>query len=136
MRHRTGRFLGNPGFCPFYLLKPHLRSAHPYLLAPGFHKPSKMLTKYLTSVSATFTPFNARSGKTARNFLALLPPNARSTMSIDIKMLGKEAAVGGPGKKDPARLALKFSMCTPSDLVERGRSDGEGGLGGGSGANV
>lgn len=62
-----------------------------------------MLTKYLTAVHATFSPFNARAGKTARNFLALLPPNARSTMAIDIKMMGKE------GARSPARLGLKFS---------------------------
>ena len=61
-----------------------------------------MLTKYITAVSATFSPFNARSGKTARNFLALLPPNARSTMSIDIKMLGRNAS------ELPASLGLKF----------------------------
>lgn len=62
-----------------------------------------MLTKYLTGVTASFSPFNARSGKTARNFLALLPPNARSTMSIDVKMLGRE------GANVPASLGLKFS---------------------------
>lgn len=64
---------------------------------------SSMLTKYITAVSAHFSPFNARSGKTARNFLALLPPNARSTMAIDIKMGGRNAAA------QPASLALKFS---------------------------
>lgn len=61
-----------------------------------------MLTKYITAVRTTFSPFNARSGKTARNFLALLPPNARSTMSIDVKVLGKNASA------QPASLALKF----------------------------
>ncbi|KAK5172124.1 39S ribosomal protein L44, mitochondrial [Saxophila tyrrhenica] len=61
-----------------------------------------MLTKYITSVSAKFSPFNSRSGKTARNFLALLPPNARSTMAIDVQMLGQNAAA------TPASLALKF----------------------------
>ncbi|EME44158.1 hypothetical protein DOTSEDRAFT_71841 [Dothistroma septosporum NZE10] len=61
-----------------------------------------MITKYLTSVATTFSPFNARSGKTARNFLALLPPNARSTMAVDVKMLPKLQAAG------PAILALKF----------------------------
>ena len=63
-----------------------------------------MLTKYITSVSAVFSPFNARSGKTARNFLALLPPNARSTMAIDVQMIGRN------GSSQPASLALKFSM--------------------------
>ena len=62
-----------------------------------------MLAKYITSVRATFSPFNGRSGKTARNFLALLPPNARSLMAIDINMLGKNAAA------QPASLALNFS---------------------------
>jgi large subunit ribosomal protein L53 len=62
-----------------------------------------MLTKYLTSVTTTFSPFNPRSGKTARNFLALLPPNARSTMAINITMLPKAQADA------PASLAVKFS---------------------------
>lgn len=62
-----------------------------------------MHTKYLTSIKTTFSPFNARSGKTIRNFLALLPPNARSTMAIDIKMLPKAQA------REPAVLELKFS---------------------------
>ncbi|EGP87175.1 unnamed protein product [Zymoseptoria tritici ST99CH_1A5] len=61
-----------------------------------------MLTKYLTSVTTTFSPFNPRSGKTARNFLALLPPNARSTMAISITMLPKAQAA------TPASLAIKF----------------------------
>lgn len=62
-----------------------------------------MITKYLTGVTTTFSPFNARSGKTARNFLALLPPNARSTMAIDVKMLPKAQAA------TPVFLGLKFS---------------------------
>ncbi|KAK5694459.1 39S ribosomal protein L44, mitochondrial [Elasticomyces elasticus] len=61
-----------------------------------------MLTKYLTGVSTAFSPFNARSGKTIRNFLALLPPNARSTMAIDVKMFGQSEA------QKPASLSLKF----------------------------
>jgi len=63
-----------------------------------------MLTKYLTSVATAFSPFNPKSGKTARNFLALLPPNARSTMAIDVKLLDQTKA------SLPAMLALKFSM--------------------------
>ena len=63
-----------------------------------------MLTKYLTSVSTAFSPFSAKSGKTARNFLALLPPNARKTMKIDVQLLAKVQA------DTPAVLALKFSM--------------------------
>jgi large subunit ribosomal protein L53 len=62
-----------------------------------------MLTRYITAVRAKFSPFNGRSGKTARNFLALLPPNARTMMSIDVQMLGQNAVA------EPATLALKFS---------------------------
>ncbi|QIW95333.1 hypothetical protein AMS68_000851 [Peltaster fructicola] len=61
-----------------------------------------MLTKYLTNVTASFSPFNARSGKTIRSFLAMLPPNARSTIAMDVKMFGINQV------DQPARLALKF----------------------------
>ncbi|THY36511.1 hypothetical protein D6D01_00390 [Aureobasidium pullulans] len=61
-----------------------------------------MITRFLTSVSTAFSPFNPKSGKTARNFLALLPPNARSTMKIDVKQLSRADA------NRPALLALKF----------------------------
>ena len=40
-----------------------------------------------------------------RNFLAMLPPNARSTMAIDVKILSQAQ------KSLPATLALKFSAC-------------------------
>ncbi|KAK4944938.1 hypothetical protein LTR28_003456 [Elasticomyces elasticus] len=61
-----------------------------------------MITRFLTSVSTTFSPFNPRSGKTARNFLALLPPNARTTMKIDVKMLPKASAA------QPSTLKVSF----------------------------
>jgi large subunit ribosomal protein L53 len=63
-----------------------------------------MLTKYITAVKTSFSPFNARTGKTVRNFLAMLPPNARSTMSIEVKMLGRAQA------EQPADLSISFSM--------------------------
>lgn len=66
-----------------------------------------MLTKYLTAVTTAFSPFNPRSGKTARNFLALLPPNARQTMTIDVQLLGQAQ------KNMPATMALKFSELAP-----------------------
>ncbi|THV95053.1 hypothetical protein D6C86_00565 [Aureobasidium pullulans] len=62
----------------------------------------RMITRFLTSVSTAFSPFNPKSGKTARNFLALLPPNARSTMKIDVKQLSRADA------DKPGLLALKF----------------------------
>ncbi|KAK3675741.1 39S ribosomal protein L44, mitochondrial [Recurvomyces mirabilis] len=62
-----------------------------------------MLTKYITGVTTAFSPFNARSGKTVRNFLASLPPNARSSMAISVKLFGQGEA------EKPASLSLKFS---------------------------
>ncbi|GAB1732844.1 hypothetical protein KC343_g14032 [Hortaea werneckii] len=61
-----------------------------------------MITKYITGITTTFSPFNPRSGKTIRNFLASLPPNARSTMRIGVKMLGQKDAA------KPALLDLTF----------------------------
>ncbi|KAL2357688.1 hypothetical protein BJ546DRAFT_322817 [Cryomyces antarcticus] len=67
-----------------------------------------MITKFITSVSTTFSPFNARSGKTARSFLALLPPNARQNMKIDVKMLPRAApsAPSASAKPEPAAVLL------------------------------
>ncbi|KAL1311642.1 hypothetical protein AAFC00_001752 [Neodothiora populina] len=61
-----------------------------------------MITRFLTSVSTSFSPFNPKSGKTARNFLAMLPPNARSSMAINVKMLPRSEVA------KPAVLALTF----------------------------
>lgn len=92
---------------------------------------ARMITRFLTSVSTAFSPFNPKSGKTARNFLALLPPNARSTMKIDIKQLSKADA------NKPALLALKFSnafsypllICCTLTRNHRGRQRDESRLG-------
>nr|POE49441.1 54s ribosomal protein l44, mitochondrial [Quercus suber] len=85
---------------------PHSRTIDRLPLSIPSHRPSPlsaMLTKYITAVTTTFSPFNPRSGKTARNFLALLPPDARRNgMAIDVKMLGQA------GAQTPATLALKF----------------------------
>ncbi|KAF2719959.1 hypothetical protein K431DRAFT_304770 [Polychaeton citri CBS 116435] len=62
-----------------------------------------MLTKYITTVTTSFSPFNPRSGKTARTFLAMLPPNARADgMTIDVKLLPRAQM------NLPATLGLKF----------------------------
>ena len=63
-----------------------------------------MITRFLTAVTTAFSPFNARSGKTARNFLAMLPANARSQMAIKVDMRPRSAA------ELPGSLELKFSM--------------------------
>ncbi|GME22437.1 Ribosomal protein L53 mitochondrial [Neofusicoccum parvum] len=59
-----------------------------------------MITRFLTEVNTKFNPFS-RNAKTARNFLALLPPNARIEMKINAKMLPRYS-------KDPTTLELKF----------------------------
>lgn len=59
-----------------------------------------MITRFLTEVNTKFNPFT-RTAKTARNFLALLPPNARAEMKINAKMLPRTS-------KDPTTLDLKF----------------------------
>ncbi|KAL1631529.1 39S ribosomal protein L44, mitochondrial [Diplodia seriata] len=61
-----------------------------------------MITRFLTEVNTKFNPF-VRNAKTARNFLALLPPNARADgMKINAKMLPRLS-------KEPTTLELKFS---------------------------
>ncbi|KAK7545654.1 hypothetical protein IWX49DRAFT_497886 [Phyllosticta citricarpa] len=60
-----------------------------------------MITRYLTDVSLKFNPFS-KTGKVARNFLALLPPNARADgMKIDAKLLPRYS-------KDDTPLSLRF----------------------------
>ncbi len=59
-----------------------------------------MLTRYLTSISVAFNPFSPLS-KTPRLLLALLPPDARSTMKISTELLPRDT-------KDPGTLELKF----------------------------
>ncbi|KAF2831292.1 hypothetical protein CC86DRAFT_137340 [Ophiobolus disseminans] len=60
-----------------------------------------MLTRFLTDVRITFNPFSARS-KSARLFLSLIPPNARTEgMKVEAKMLPRTS-------QEPANLAVKF----------------------------
>ncbi|KAL1651316.1 39S ribosomal protein L44, mitochondrial [Diplodia intermedia] len=60
-----------------------------------------MITRFLTEVNTKFNPF-VRNAKTARNFLALLPPNARADgMKINAKVLPRLS-------KEPTTLELKF----------------------------
>ncbi|KAI9806830.1 MAG: 39S ribosomal protein L44, mitochondrial [Piccolia ochrophora] len=59
-----------------------------------------MITRFLTDVSTTFTPFSHHS-KTARLFLSLLPSNARQTMKITTTLLPR-------GSQDRSTLSLKF----------------------------
>ncbi|KAF2001207.1 hypothetical protein P154DRAFT_464632 [Amniculicola lignicola CBS 123094] len=60
-----------------------------------------MITRFLTDVSVKFNPFSPRS-KSARLFLSLIPPTARSDgMKIESKMLPRTS-------KEPATLDVKF----------------------------
>lgn len=75
-----------------------------------------MITRFLTSVTTAFAPFNPKAGKTARNFLAMLPPNARSTMAINVKMLPRTEA------NKPTILSLTFSTSATLRLYYEYRS--------------
>ncbi|KAF2186855.1 hypothetical protein K469DRAFT_629559 [Zopfia rhizophila CBS 207.26] len=60
-----------------------------------------MITRFLTDVRVKFNPFSPRS-KSARLFLSLMPPSARSNgMKIESQMLPRHS-------KEPAFLGLKF----------------------------
>ncbi|OCL08460.1 mitochondrial ribosomal protein L44 [Glonium stellatum] len=59
-----------------------------------------MITRFLTDVRAKFNPFSPR-GKTVRLFLSLLPPNARSSIKIETKMLPRLS-------KEPSALYVKL----------------------------
>jgi len=60
-----------------------------------------MITRFLSEVRTTFNPFSPRA-KTARNFLAQLPPDARST-----GMIIKSTILPRTSKAVPT-LAVKF----------------------------
>jgi large subunit ribosomal protein L53 len=62
---------------------------------------SVMQTRYLTSVTTRFNPFRQRA-KPCRLFLSLLPPNARSIMKINTKVLPRES-------KESSLLEVTFS---------------------------
>jgi large subunit ribosomal protein L53 len=61
-----------------------------------------MITRFLTDVSTRFNPFSARA-KTARSFLALLPPDARGRMKVNVMVLPKSS-------EEVPVLDIKFSM--------------------------
>ncbi|MBE7182132.1 MAG: hypothetical protein INR71_13175 [Terriglobus roseus] len=59
-----------------------------------------MITRFLTSVTAKFNPFSP-GARTARTFLAMLPPTARADMAVDVKLLPRASP-------DPPSLVLGF----------------------------
>ncbi|KAF2835496.1 mitochondrial ribosomal protein L44 [Patellaria atrata CBS 101060] len=67
-----------------------------------------MITRFLTDVTVRFNPFTAPA-KTARTFLAHLPPNARSNMKINTALLPRTAT-------GPTKLFLKFKDGKEMDL--------------------
>jgi hypothetical protein len=70
---------------------------------------AKMITKFITEVTAKFNPFSP-CAKPARLFLTYLPPNARATgMKINTTLLPRTAAV-------PSLLKIKFSASAPKRL--------------------
>jgi len=67
-----------------------------------------MIARFLTSVTTKLNPFSPRA-KTVRNFLALLPPNARNDIKMSVQMLPRTS-------KEPVTLALKFKDGKEMDL--------------------
>ena len=59
-----------------------------------------MQTRFLKSLSTTINPFS-RLSKTPRLFLSLLPPNARSSIQINVKQLTRATP-------EPSTLNLTF----------------------------
>lgn len=60
-----------------------------------------MITKFMTEVTTRFNPFSP-SARSARLFLAQLPPNARQTMAVNTTLLPQKST-------EPSSLMLKFS---------------------------
>ncbi|EPS37458.1 hypothetical protein H072_8848 [Dactylellina haptotyla CBS 200.50] len=79
-----------------------------------------MITKFLTNVIVSFNPFS-KASKSARIFLSLLPPDARSTMKIQTKLLPR-ASEDTPKIvitfKDGKVMELEPSKFSVKDLVE------------------
>jgi len=59
-----------------------------------------MITRFITEVSTVFNPFSPKA-KSARVFLSFLPPNARSSMKVNTRLLPRAS-------RDPSYLRLKF----------------------------
>jgi large subunit ribosomal protein L53 len=69
-----------------------------------------MIPRFLSDVTIKFNPFSQRA-KTARIFLAILPPNARQTMKISVTQWPKEST-------EKPVLDLKFSTFPLALLLE------------------
>ncbi|KAF3920729.1 hypothetical protein AA313_de0206659 [Arthrobotrys entomopaga] len=79
-----------------------------------------MITKFLSNVAVSFNPFS-KASKSARIFLSLLPPDARSTMKIQTKLLPQtsdEAPKIAVTFKDGKVMELEPSKFSIRDLVE------------------
>lgn len=87
-----------------------LQSTHrPVQRYPRSKSTAKMITKFITEVTAKFNPFSP-CAKPARLFLTYLPPNARASgMKISTTLLPRTAAA-------PSSLRIKFSASTRERL--------------------
>ncbi|KAH6685385.1 39S ribosomal protein L53/MRP-L53-domain-containing protein [Plectosphaerella plurivora] len=60
-----------------------------------------MMTKFITEITTRFNPFSPQA-RTARLFLSIIPPSARTTgVNIKTVLLNKAS-------KEPASLSVKF----------------------------
>jgi large subunit ribosomal protein L53 len=78
-----------------------------------------MITRFLTEVTTVFNPFSPKA-KTARLFLSFLPPNARSSMKIDTKLLPRASKEGSLVRLKFSKLYLSLFRVLERDAARRG----------------
>ena len=82
---------------------------------PTDYAAPKMLTRFITDVTAKFNPFSAKA-RTARLFISFLPPNVRTDgMNISTKLLPRNST-------EPSSLYVKFSKSPPSSVTQQSRA--------------
>lgn len=64
-----------------------------------------MIVRYISKVTVAFNPFSPRA-RTARLFVSLLPPDARTTMRINTMVLPRNSEEGGSVHVVFSRLAF------------------------------
>lgn len=74
-----------------------------------------MIVRYISNVTIAFNPFSPRA-RTARLFMSLLPPDARTMMKVNTKVLPRTSELGGS-------IHVVFSMYT-YERKNWGKQDG------------
>ncbi|KAH0612223.1 uncharacterized protein LAJ45_06521 [Morchella importuna] len=79
-----------------------------------------MIVRYISNVTIAFNPFSPRA-RTARLFMSLLPPDARTMMKVNTKVLPRTSELGGSIHvvfKDGKEVKLDTSKMGITDVVE------------------